>query len=111
MSSTPDPVAWSSKILAAVQNQRPDHEWMQVLEESDEPALVAAIGLLWSTGIAGEERTARREAVVACLQRKLVSRQVHTMERLERAATKLMWVSIGVAVIGVFVGIVMPLAK
>ena len=99
------------KIIAAAEYDKfPLEEWGELLQSVPLEALYGAVGAIHGTGTSGEQKTARRESLTAALNARLVDRQVHTMERLERAATFLMWVSIAVGVVGVLAAVFVPLA-
>ena len=81
------------------------------LKEADSDTLYALIARTGSTGTTGAEEQALREAAIAILRARSTESLVTTMNQLERAATRLTWVGILIAVLGVLVGVAQILVK
>lgn len=83
----------------------PESEWVRCVESASEPAVAGAIAH-WkriNSGITGGNSDAvsnKREAASAILQYRLSNKSIATMVALEKSTTRLSYVMVGLAVVG-----------
>jgi hypothetical protein len=80
----------------AAQRRTSVEEWAAELADAEDETLSILVARL-----AIPEQHARRDAVRSVIDRRLSTRQIEAMERLERSANRLAWVGVVVAAIGV----------
>ncbi len=77
--------------------------WCHVIRNTDAVTLVESTASLSSTpGKSTRDLKALREAIISEIERKNALAVISTMEKLDASATRLTWVSLVLAVVGIF---------
>ena len=77
-------------------------EWRSAIRQADATILVEATARLSSDpGKRTRDVKALREAIIAEIERKNAQAVIETMEKLDKSAARLTWVSLALAIIGV----------
>ena len=97
----------SVQELLQLKNQ-PD-KLVSSLKAADLDTLYSVMSQSGMTGQIGAEYEAVRDTAAAVLQARLTDKLVGTMERLNKSATILYWVGIGVAIVVGVAEVVVPL--
>jgi hypothetical protein len=93
------------KFIETPNIEKPDKFMAQVEQAEPDEVLRLLIARLGSTGTTGATWEALRDATNAVMNSRLSANQVGAMDRLNKSTTRLMWVGIAVAIVGVGVGL------
>jgi len=95
-------VKHTNDVADAPADEEKFEEWRATIRDADAAILIEATARLSSEpGKRTRDIKALREAIISEVERKNARAVIETMEKLDRSATWLTWVSLALAVVGV----------